>query len=92
MSVMLLRLLDNPDVWTDGSLVLGDVSGASFWFWVFYVHLPGQSWRSRRWSHLDDIGSVGGLAASCGGFCSVAGPRQTTKCRALGSCSCPAGV
>ena len=27
----------------------------------FDAHLPGQSWGSRRWGHLDDIGPAGGV-------------------------------
>ena len=41
-----LRLLDNPNVWTYGSLVLDKVSGASSSSSGFYAHLLGQSWRS----------------------------------------------
>ena len=55
---------EHPDVWTDGSLVLDDVSGASSSGSGFYAHFPGQDWKSRRWGHLDDIGPVGGVLES----------------------------
>ena len=47
-----LRLIDNPYVWTDGSLVLDEVSGVSSSGSGFYSHLPGQRWRCRRWDIL----------------------------------------
>ena len=74
---MLLKL--NPNVWTDGTLVLDEVSGASSSGYRLYAHLPGQSWSSRRWCHLDDLGPLGGVVDSCGGFCSVPGPLQQSS-------------
>ena len=50
---------DYPNVWTDGSLVLDEVSGASSSGSGFYAHLPGHDWRSRRW---------GGVLESCSFF------------------------
>ena len=63
------------DVWT-GSLVLDEVSGASSSGSGFYSHLPGACWSSRRWGHFDELGPVGGVGDSCGGFCSALGPVQ----------------
>ena len=65
-----LRLLDNPNVCTDGSLVLDKVSGASSFGSGFYAHLPGHAWGHRRWGHLDDDRSAGGS--------SVPGPLQNS--------------
>ena len=63
-----LRIGENPNASTE---VAFEYSCSGF----FYVHFPGQSWRSRRYRHLEDIGPAGGVD-SCGGFCSVPGPLQ----------------
>ena len=59
------RVPDNPDVWTDGSLVLDQVSGASSSGSGFYAHLLGQAWGHRRWGHLDDSCPTGRMIDSC---------------------------
>ena len=46
-----LQVSEQPDVWTDGSLVLDEVSGAS-------------SSGSRKWGHFDELGPVGGVGGS----------------------------
>ena len=73
------RVAAEPDVWTDGSLVEDEVSGASSSGSVFFTHLPGQRWAHRRWYYLDD--DIGGDRAnrSCRGYCSVPGPSQTVQ-------------
>ena len=71
-----------PNIWTDGSLVLEKVSGASSSGSRFFPPLPGIHWVSRRWGHLDDVGHDGweeGRGPSCRGFCSVPGLLQTVK-------------
>ena len=47
------RVMDESDVWTDGSLVQDDVSCACSAGAGFFAHLPGQSWVHRRIGHLD---------------------------------------
>ena len=54
------HVLDAPNIWTDGSLVLDEVSGASSSGSGFFAHLPGIHWLSCRWRHLDDSGHDGG--------------------------------
>ena len=48
------RVSDEPDIWTDGCLVQGKVSGASSSGSFFFTRLAGQLWANRRWGHLDD--------------------------------------
>ena len=59
-----LRLPNNPNDSIGVSLVLDEVSGASASGSGFYSHLPGASWSSRRWGHLDELG----VGDSCRGF------------------------
>ena len=49
-----LRLLDNPNVWTDGRHVLVKVSGASSSGAGFYAHLSCQARSHHKWRHFDD--------------------------------------
>ena len=72
-----LRVPDDPNVWTDGSLVLGKVSGASSSGSGFYAHLPGQAWRHPQWEHLDR--SADRMRNSCRGSGFVLGPLQTVE-------------
>ena len=39
----------NPNVWTDGRLVVGRVSGASSAGFGMYAHVPGHACRHRKW-------------------------------------------
>ena len=73
------RFPANPNVWTDGSLVLDKVSGASSAGSGMYTHVSGSAWRYRRWEHLDEIGSARGVVDSYRRFCSVPGPLQTVQ-------------
>ena len=52
---------DEPDVWTDGSLVEDKVSGVSSSGSGFFTGHPGRLWADRSWGHLDD--DVGGNLA-----------------------------
>ena len=70
---------DAPNVWTDDSLVQGQVSGASSSGSGFYAHLPSVHWAHRRWGHLDEIRSDDGVVQSCLVFCSVPGPLQSVQ-------------
>ena len=58
---IVLQSCEHPNVWTDGSLVLDEVSGVSSSGSGFFSHLPGHRWISRRCSHLDNLGPVGGV-------------------------------
>ena len=49
------RMPDNPNVWSDGSLVLDKVSGASSAQSSMYAHVPGDAWRHRKWEHFDMV-------------------------------------
>ena len=71
----------DPDVWTDGSLVRDDVSWASFAGSGVYARLHvDNTWRHRRWGHLEDLGPTSDcLAVSCRGFGSLPGPLQTVQ-------------
>ena len=56
----------DPNVWTDGSLFLDDVSGASSSGSGVYAHLPAHALRHRSWVHFDDLGmTTDGSACSC---------------------------
>ena len=69
---------DAPDVWTDGSLVLDQVTGVSSSGAGFYAHQPENCWGDRRWGHVDRV-RPGGDIPSCTAFCSVLGPLQTVQ-------------
>ena len=70
----------SPDVWTDGSLVRDEVSGSAWAVAGVYARLHADSWRYRRWGHLDDLGlTPDGLSSSCVGFSSLPGPLQTVQ-------------
>ena len=43
------RMLVNPNVWTDGSLVVDKVVGASSAGFGVYAHVSGHAWRHRKW-------------------------------------------
>ena len=69
-----------PDVWTDGSLVRGEVSGSAFAGAGVYARLHADNWRYRRWGHFDDLGlAPDGLSSSCLDFSSLPGPLQTVQ-------------
>ena len=71
-------LLDHPDVWTDGSLVLDRVTGVSSSGAGFFAHQPVSCRDHRCWGHVDLVRPVGDLQ-SCKGFCSVPGPLQSVQ-------------
>ena len=60
-------LPDHPNVWTDGSLVLDQVTGVSASGGGFFSFSPGDCWRGSQWGHVDDI-SLDGVRRSCKGF------------------------
>ena len=70
---------ENPNVWTDGSLVLDRrITGVSSSGAGFFARQPASYWDHRRWGHLDPVRSVGD-SSSCHGFCSVPGPLQSVQ-------------
>ena len=71
-------MLDHPNIWTDGSLVLDRITGVSSSGARFFAHQPASYWDHRRWGHVDQVRSVGDLS-SCHGFCSVPGPLQSVQ-------------
>ena len=71
-------LTDHPDVWTDGSLVLDQVTGVSSSGSGFFAHQAERFWRGCRWGHVDGVHhNLHG--PSCRGFFSVPGPLQTVQ-------------
>ena len=72
------RVPDAPDVWTDGSLVLDQVTGESAAGADFFAHQSENCWSGRRWGHVDGV-RPGGEVSSCGRFCSVPGPLQSVQ-------------
>ena len=56
----------DPEVWTDGSLVTDEISGAASAGSVVYAGSRTDAWRNRRWEQFDDVGPTkDGSAASC---------------------------
>ena len=62
-----------PNVWTDGSLVLDEVAGISF-----FADRAASFWDARSWGQVDLIHPVGNFP-SCRGFCSVPVPFQSVQ-------------
>ena len=69
---------DHPNVWTDGSLVLDQVTGVSSSGAVFFAHQTEDCWTGRRRGHVDRVRPEGTVPA-CRGFCSVRGPLQSVQ-------------
>ena len=69
---------DQPNVWSDGSLVLDRVTGMSSSGAGFFAHQPVACWDRRRWGHVDHDRPAGDVQ-SCRGFCSVPGPLQSVQ-------------
>ena len=62
------RLPDLPDVWTDGSLVGDEITGACFGGAGVCAHVSGSAWFHRRWGHLDLLLADGEIGAECCGL------------------------
>ena len=69
-------LTDHPDVWTDGSLILDQVTGVSSSGSGFFAHQDPRFWRGCRWGHVDDV-HTDLDRVFCRGFFSLPGPLQT---------------
>ena len=69
---------EQPNVWSDGSLVLDHVTGISSSGAGFFAHQSVTLWDDRRWGHVDLLRPEGDVQ-SCRGFCSVPGPLQSVQ-------------
>ena len=69
---------DHPNVWSDGSLVLDQVTGVSSSGAGFFAHQSENCWSGRRWGHFDHVRPEG-VVRSCRGFYSVPGPLQSIQ-------------
>ena len=67
-----------PEVWTDGSLVLDQVTGVSATGAGFFAHQSEHCWSSRRWSHVDHV-QLDHAVQSSRGFVAVPGPVETVQ-------------
>ena len=75
------RMPDAPNVWTDGSLVLDQVTCVSSSSAGFYAHESEHRWGERRWGHVDRVRPDGevpacrGFVLSLGHFSQFRGPK-----------------
>ena len=67
-----------PNVSSDGSLVLDQVTGVSSSGAGFFAHQSVTQWDDRRWGQVDLLRHEGDVQ-SCRGFCSVPGPLQSVQ-------------
>ena len=72
------RVPDAPNVWTDGSHVLDQLTGVSSSGAGFFAHRSENCWSDRSWGHVDSVRANDGVP-SCRGFCSVRGPSSLFK-------------
>ena len=69
-----------PDVWSDGSLVVHEVSGVGVAGCGVYAHASGSGWSGRKWGHLDLLPALpNGGGEVCRLYCSVPGPLQSVQ-------------
>ena len=74
------ELADAPDAWSDGSLVVHEVSCLGVAGCGVYAHASGAAWFSRKWGHLDLLPPLpDGAGEVCRLYCSVPGPLQTVQ-------------
>ena len=71
------RVADEPDVWTDGSLVDDKVSGVSSAGAECFTFRVRRLWACWNWGHWDDDVGDCSVVSACRGFLSVPGPLQT---------------
>ena len=69
---------DQSNVWSDGSLVLDQVTGVSSSGAGFFAHQSVNLWDDRRWGHVDHHRPEGDVQ-SCRGFSFVPGPLQSVQ-------------
>ena len=73
------RVAEEPDVWTDGSVVDDKVSGVSSAGAGCFTLRDCQLWSCSGWGHWDQGVRDGSVVSFCRGFCSVPGPLQTVQ-------------
>ena len=73
------RVADEPDLWTDGSLVDDKMSGVSSAGTGCFTFRVRRLWASWKWGHWDDDVGDGSVVSACRGFCSVPGLLQTVQ-------------
>ena len=73
------RVADEPDLWTDGSLVDDKMSGVSSAGTGCFTFRVRRHWASWKWGHWDDDVGDGSVVSACRGFCSVPGLLQTVQ-------------
>ena len=78
------KVADDPDVWTDGSLVDDKMSGVSSAGAGCFTYRDSRLWASWKWGHWDDDVGDGSVVSVCRGFRSVPGPLQTAQKAELG--------
>ena len=78
-SVVSSDVSDHPDVWTDGSFVLDELSGIGVGGCGVYSLKSGAGWFDRRWCHLELLppGDLG--VERCVLFDSIRGPLQSVQ-------------
>ena len=74
-----LRVADDPDVWTDGSLVDDKSSGVSSAGAGCFTFRDRRLWSYWNWGHWDEGVRDDSVASACRGFCSVPGLLQTVQ-------------
>ena len=73
-------LADDPDVWTDLSLVSDDLTGMASGGAGVFAHTSGSRWFGRRWGHLDLLPRDADLGVErCTLFDSLPGPLQSVQ-------------
>ena len=73
------RVSEEPDVWTDGSLVDDRMSGVSSAGAGCFTYRVSRLWANWKWGHWDDDVGDGSVVSACRGFCSVPGLLQTVQ-------------
>ena len=73
------RVAEEPDVWTDGSLVDDKMSGVSSAGAGCFTFRVSRLWASWTWGPWDDDVGDGSVVSTCRGFCSFPGPLQTVQ-------------
>ena len=73
------RVAEEPDVWTDGSLVDDKMSGVSSAGAGCFTFRVSRLWASWKWCHWDDDVGDGSVVSACRGFCSVPGLLQIVQ-------------
>ena len=70
---------DRPDVWTDGSFVLDELSGIGVGGCVVYSLRSGAGWFDRRWGHLELLPHSESGVERCVSYDSLRGPLQSVQ-------------